>query len=147
MRHNLRKYLGEVSRRLERFPKGVRICWATQRELAGHFPGARFGFWAVCHRPTKLCPFYVIGVARELQRAPAYVLRVLILHEALHAVITPHVGAWHPYAFRQAERSHPDSLRAQAWLASHVSTVTNTGRASKMARTSGSASLKVSTAA
>ena len=139
MRHDLQRYLVEVASRLERFPAGVRICWVEPAQLAAQIPGVAFYFWAMCVRPKPLSPFYVLGISTELLRAPAYVLRWLILHECLHVVIKPYVGRWHPYHFRQAERSHPDYERANLWLDAHVNTVTKTGRASRRARTSGSA--------
>ena len=120
-----------MAQRLERFPAGVRICWTTPEQLTAQIKGARDAFWAMCMRPTKTCPSFVLGISTELLRAPAYVLRWLILHECLHAVIKPYRGRCHPYHFRQAERSHPDYERANVWLDAHVNTVTNTGRASK----------------
>jgi|ERR1039457_3435166 predicted metal-dependent hydrolase len=115
MRHDLNQYLDEVAGRLERFPKGVVICWADDTQLGD----ANFEHWATCASPTRKRPVYVIAISRALLRAPKYVLRWLVLHECGHVRLPAWQkggGGCHHYYFRQFERAHPDYIRANKWL-------------------------------
>ena len=127
-RHDLKAYLGEVAARLENFPDNVVICWADSVDLGN----ARFEGFATVTTPTRKRPVWVIGVSKALRRAPRYVLRWLVLHEALHVKLPAcaATSVCHHYYFRQAERAHPDFLRANQWLEAHVSAATNSGRTS-----------------
>ena len=116
--HDLNAYLAEVAARLERFPANVVIGWADEHVLGD----ANYAHWATCFSPTRKNPVWYIGVSKALRRAPRYVLRWLVLHECLHVRLPACAlsGVAHHYYFRQAERSHPDFLRANAWLSKHL---------------------------
>jgi predicted metal-dependent hydrolase len=115
--HDLDSYLQEVAARLERFPINVVICWIDPDQTGD----ANFEDWATCCAPTRACPLWVIGVSKRLCRAPKFVLRWLVLHECLHVRLPGTLtGVSHHYYFRQAERAHPDYLRACTWFAKHL---------------------------
>ena len=137
MCHDLKAYLAEVAARLENFPAGVVICWADDTQLGD----VNFEHWATCTTPTRKRPGWVIGVSKALRRAPRYVLRWLVLHEALHIKLPAcaATGVCHHYYFRQAERAHGDFLRANHWLDVHVNAATKAASVKSKACTSAGA--------
>lgn len=112
MAHDLARYLADVAARLERFPKDVSISWASPGQLKDYF-GCEC--WAGCHVKARC-----IVISDDVKRAPRYVVRHLVLHEALHMVVPSRGACEHPRAFRIAEQASPDHLRAWAWLDAHA---------------------------
>lgn len=113
MRHNietLHGLLAELQERFESLP-AVSIDWISEDQLTDYFGCA---VCAACYIPTR-----TLVVSEEYQTAPLYVLRYLVLHEALHLLHKPVGLNMHPRAFRVAEQSSADYLPALRWIHLH----------------------------
>lgn len=105
----LRGLLSELEQQFERFP-ALAIDWISAEALEPHFG---FPVAAACHGVGRTKTIVVLD---EFKTAPLYVLRYLVLHEALHVLHPPVGHNLHPYAFRIAEQSSPLYLPACRWL-------------------------------
>lgn len=113
MRHTietLHGLLAELQVRFECLPE-VSIDWISEDQLTDYFGCA---VCAACYIPTR-----TVVVSDEYQRAPLYVLRYLVLHEALHLLHKPVGTNMHPRAFRVAEQASSDYVKALRWLHRH----------------------------
>jgi hypothetical protein len=105
----LRGLLSELETRFESFPP-LSIDWIDSDRLDEHFgcPVA-----AACHWFGDVRTIVISDVYRQ---APLYVLRYLILHEALHVIHPPRGREAHHRVFRIAEQCSPDYLRGARWI-------------------------------
>jgi predicted metal-dependent hydrolase len=78
----------------------------------------RLGSFSPRHRLIRVHP------ALDRPSTPVYVVRFVVFHEMLHGAIGARLGdraaRRHGPDFREAEKSHPDYVRAQAWIAQHL---------------------------
>jgi predicted metal-dependent hydrolase len=75
--------------------------------------------WAECYYWPK--PVRTIGIHERAKRAPAYVVRYLVMHELLHIALPPRKNVHHHRSFLVAERLLPCYDRACKWLERHHS--------------------------
>ena len=112
MRHTQEILIGllaELQQRFEYLPS-VSIDWISGDLLDAYFGGS---VCAACYMPRRS---RTIVVSDEYQTAPLYVVRYLVLHEALHLLHKPVGTNMHPRALRIAEQASADYLPAIRWI-------------------------------
>jgi predicted metal-dependent hydrolase len=115
--HDLRSYLDEQNR--EHFDgqfKG-RIGW-SRRNRQRHRRTIRLGSWSPRNRLIRIHP------ALDDKHVPDYVLRFVVFHEMLHAIVGANAQGtrtvYHTRDFRRREQEHPDHDRAEKWIADNL---------------------------
>jgi len=115
--HDLRAYLEQQNR--EHFDGQFRgqIGW-SRRTSGRRRRSIRLGSWNVERNLIRIHPVLDDGWV------PDYVLRFVVFHELLHAIMgsQQHRGrrVFHTAAFRDREQSHPDFNRAEGWIHDHL---------------------------
>jgi len=120
--HDLRTYLDEQNR--EQFDgqfKG-RIGW-SRRNRRSYRKTIRLGSWSPRNRLVRIHP------ALDDKEVPDYVLRFIVFHEMLHAIVGANAQGtrtvYHTRDFRRREQEHPDHDRAEKWIADNLEALLN----------------------
>ena len=117
MAHDLRIYLDEQNRQHFNGMFKGRIGW-SRRTRRNYRKTIRLGSWSPRNKLIRIHP------ALDAKTVPDYVLRFVVFHEMLHAI----VGAsnrgtrtiYHTRDFRLREQQHPDHDAAEKWIADHL---------------------------
>ena len=122
MAHDLRAYLDAQNQ--EHFDgafKG-RIGW-SRRTRSSSRKTIRLGSWSPRNRLIRIHP------ALDDKNVPNFVLRFVVFHEMLHAMVgASEQGSrkvYHTRDFRKREQKHPDYAQAEAWIQDHLEALLN----------------------
>lgn len=112
--HDLDELLAEIRQVYGSLPE-IHVSWASDEADPAYFD--RRWDWGCC---THILDVYMIGLSRDLQRAPRYVVKAVLWHEVLHVLLPKRGRCFHHKAFRVAEKMIPHYERAEAWLTAWV---------------------------
>jgi len=115
--HDLHKYLDEQNRsQFDGQFKG-RIGW-SRRTRRSYRKTIRLGSWSPRNRLIRIHP------ALDDKKVPDFVLRFVVFHEMLHAIVGAHSQGsrtvYHTRDFRLREQEHPDHADAEGWIADNL---------------------------
>tara|TARA_B100000029_G_scaffold37474_1_gene35220 strand:- start:429 stop:833 length:405 start_codon:yes stop_codon:yes gene_type:complete len=115
--HDLRAYLDQENQ--AHFDNQFRgqIGW-SRRTKGRRRRTIRLGSWNADRKLIRIHPVL------DDPWVPDYVLRFVIFHEMLHAVLGSQERGgrrvFHTKAFREQEQAHPDFNRAEGWIHDHL---------------------------
>ncbi len=122
MAHDLLSYLDEQNREHFNGEFKGRIGW-SRRTRSSRRKTIRLGSWSPRNKLIRIHP------ALDDKKVPDYVLRFVVFHEMLHAMVGVSERGkrriYHTRDFRLREQQHPDYARAEGWIQEHLETLLN----------------------
>lgn len=120
--HDLRSYLDTQNREYFGGQFKGRVGW-SRRTRRSRRKTIRLGSWSPRNRLIRIHP------ALDDKNVPDFVLRFVVFHEMLHAMVgASEQGSrkvYHTRDFRKREQQHPDYARAESWIQDHLEALLN----------------------